>query len=127
MKILVIGGTRNIGYFLVRRLYDQGHHLTLLNRGITRDDLPEDIARLRCDRTDIQQMRRALGDRRFDIAIDMTLYKGEEAEAVVDILGGQVGHYIFISTGQVYLVREGIPRPFKEADSAGPVSTSGNG
>jgi nucleoside-diphosphate-sugar epimerase len=32
-----------------------------------------------------------------------------------------VGHYVVISTGQVYLVREGCPRPAREADYDGPV------
>jgi nucleoside-diphosphate-sugar epimerase len=121
MNILIIGGTRNIGYFLVQRLRDRGHRVTLLNRGITPDTLPQDIARLRCDRTDPQQLRRALGGRGFDAVIDNVLYKGPEAEAIVDILDGQVGHYIALSTGQVYLVREELQRPFKESDYEGPV------
>lgn len=121
MDILIIGGTRNIGYFLAEQLVKQGHRLTLLNRGMSRDDLPDHIARLRCDRTDAQQMRRALKGRQFDVVIDTVLYKGTEAETVIDILNGQVGHYIFISTGQVYLVRTSLQRPYKESDYAGPI------
>lgn len=119
MKILIIGGTRNIGYFLAQRLYDENHHVTILNRGISRDDLPDDIARLRCDRNDRKQLRRALDGREFDLVIDMVLFKGPEAEAVADILKGRVGHYIFISTGQVYLVRKDIERPFSEDEYEG--------
>jgi len=33
----------------------------------------------------------------------------------------RVGRYVFLSTGQVYLVRVGVARPFKEEDYAGPV------
>jgi nucleoside-diphosphate-sugar epimerase len=51
--------------------------------------------------------------------VDNVLYKGHEAETVVDLLAGRVGHYIFLSTGQVYLVREGVERPFKEEDYPG--------
>jgi nucleoside-diphosphate-sugar epimerase len=32
-----------------------------------------------------------------------------------------VGHYVFLSTGQVYLVRIGLARPYKEEDYPGPV------
>jgi nucleoside-diphosphate-sugar epimerase len=39
----------------------------------------------------------------------------------VDLFANRVGRYIFISTGQVYLVRTGVERPFKEEDYAGPV------
>ena len=31
------------------------------------------------------------------------------------MLGGRVGHYVVISTGQVYLVREGRPSPARES------------
>lgn len=119
MNILIIGGTRHIGHFLAERLHREGHRLTLLNRGISRDDLPADIARLRADRTDTQQLRRALSGRTFDAVVDTVLYKGPEAETIVDILDGNTGHYIFLSTGQVYLVREGLQRPFKESDYEG--------
>ncbi|MBC7814298.1 MAG: NAD-dependent epimerase/dehydratase family protein, partial [Burkholderiales bacterium] len=47
-------------------------------------------------------------------------YKGPEAEAIVNLLRDKTGHYLFLSTGQVYLVRDGLQRPFSEADYAGP-------
>ena len=121
MKVLIIGGTRNIGYFLAKRLNAEGHQVTILNRGVSQDNLPETIARLRCDRTDRNQLRRALEGREFDMVVDMVLFKGAEAEAITDILQGRVGHFIFVSTGQVYLVRDGITRPFREEDYAGPL------
>jgi nucleoside-diphosphate-sugar epimerase len=37
------------------------------------------------------------------------------------VLKGQVGHYVFISTGQVYLVREPRPSPARETDYEGTV------
>jgi nucleoside-diphosphate-sugar epimerase len=39
----------------------------------------------------------------------------------VEALGGRVGHYVFISTGQVYLVRQECPRPAQELDYEGPL------
>ncbi len=121
MNILIIGGTRNIGHFLAMRLIEMGHRLTILNRGISRDNLPENVSRLAADRTDINQMRRALSGRQFDVVVDTVIYEGYEAEAIINILDGQIGHYIFISSGQVYLVREGIEQPVKEADYNGPL------
>jgi len=118
-NILIIGGTRNIGYFLAQRLANSDHRLTLLNRGVTPDDLPDHIHRLHSDRTNVQQMRRALHGREFDVVVDMTLYKEHEAETIVELLNDRVGQYVFISTGQVYLLREGIQRPFREEDYAG--------
>jgi nucleoside-diphosphate-sugar epimerase len=119
MNILIIGGTRNVGYLLAQALLQDGHRLSILNRGITRDELPESVERLRADRTEPAELRRALSGRSFDAVIDTTLYKGDEAEVITEILAGNVGHYIFLSSGQVYLVRENIQRPFKEVDYEG--------
>lgn len=119
MNILIIGGTRNIGYFLVHALLQAGHRVTVLNRGLTPDDLPAEVARLHCDRTDTAQLRRALLGRSFDVVVDMVLFNGAEADATVDLLAGRVGHYVFISSGQVYLVREDVERPFSEEDYEG--------
>lgn len=121
MNILIIGGTRQIGHYLTLRLLEEGHHVTLLNRGVSRDDLPESIPRLRCDRTNAKQLRRAIGGRDFDVVIDNVLYTGAEAEHIVNLLDGHVGRYIFTSTGQVYLVREGLERPYSESDYQGEV------
>lgn len=119
MDILIIGGTRNLGNFMVNDFLSRGYHVTVLNRGLTHDELPASIERLRADRTDVSQMTRALRDRTFDVVIDNALYKQPEAEAIITLLNGKVGQYIFLSSGQVYLVREGIERPFFEKDYAG--------
>lgn len=120
-KILIIGGTRNMGYYLAKQLADSGADLTLLNRGITQDDLPRSIHRLHADRTDSKQMRRALLAKRFDVVIDFVMFRQEEAETVINIFRDNVEHYIVISSGQVYLVREDLERPFHEDDYEGPV------
>lgn len=136
MRSLIIGGTRNLGPSIAQALLQQGHEVAVFNRGQTRDDLPEEVERLRGDRTDPAQLKRALGERalgertpgeqarggrEFDLVIDTTLYTGPEAKAIVELFAGRVGRYIFLSTGQVYLVRIGVERPFKEDDYPGPV------
>ncbi|MFN8376909.1 MAG: NAD-dependent epimerase/dehydratase family protein [Anaerolineae bacterium] len=121
MNILVIGGTRNVGHFLVHDLVKAGHRVTIINRGIERDELPTDVIRLRADRTDRPQLEKVLAGHSFDAVVDNVVYKGAEAEDIVDVLAGRVGHYIFLSSGQVYLVREGLDRPFKEENYEGRV------
>jgi nucleoside-diphosphate-sugar epimerase len=121
MRSLIIGGTRNLGPSIVHALLQRGYEVAVFNRGQTRDDLPEEVERLRGDRTDPEQMKRALGGREFDLVIDTTLYTGAEAQAAVELFAESVGRYIFLSTGQVYLVRIGVERPYKEEDYSGPV------
>jgi nucleoside-diphosphate-sugar epimerase len=126
MRSLIIGGTRNLGPSIVHALLQREYEVAVFNRGHTRDDLPEEVERLRGDRTNAEELKRALGERtqagrEFDLVIDTTLYTGAEAEAAVELFKDRVGRYIFLSTGQVYLVRVGAERPYKEDDYAGPV------
>ena len=121
MRSLIIGGTRNLGPAIAHALLQRGDEVAVFNRGQTRDDLPEEVERLRGDRTDPEKMKRVLSGREFDLVVDTTLYTGAEAETAVELFAGSAGRYIFLSTGQVYLVRTGVKRPFKEEDYAGPV------
>ena len=118
-KVLIIGGTRNMGYYLAQKLAATDCDLTLLNRGITPDDLPPGIHRLHADRRDRSQLSRAVLAKRFDVIVDFVMFNGEEAAAAVDIFRDNVDHFILISSGQVYLVRENLARPFREDDYAG--------
>lgn len=119
MNILIIGGTRNVGHFLAQALISGGHRVAVLNRGRTVNELPKTVEHLQADRAERSQLDRALRGRTFDIVVDNALYKGSEAETIVDLMRGRVGRYIFLSSGQVYLVREGAPRPFRESDYEG--------
>lgn len=121
MRALVIGGTRNLGPSMVQALLEHGCFVSVFNRGITPDDLPAEVERIRGDRRDRRQLKATLGSRDFDVVVDTTLYTGAEAKAAVELFPGRIGRYIFLSTGQVYLVRVGVKRPFKEEDYSGPV------
>jgi nucleoside-diphosphate-sugar epimerase len=121
MRSLIIGGTRNLGPSIVHALLQREYEVAVFNRGQTRDDLPEEVERLRGDRTNTEELRRVLTGKEFDLVIDTTLYTGAEAEAMVELFKGRAGRYVFLSTGQVYLVRIGSEKPYKEDDYAGPV------
>ena len=80
---------------------------------------PNSVERLHGDRTDPAQLVKALHGRSFDAVVDNALYKGAEVEPIVRLFNHEIGRYLFLSTGQVYLVREGAPRPFTEGDYDG--------
>lgn len=121
MRVLVIGGTRNLGHDLVLRLLAEGHQVSILNRGRTPDSLPQGLERLRADRSHAAELRSAIGSREWDAVVDLALYNGPEARDAVALFSGRTGHYVFVSTGQVYLVLDRAPRPSREEDYAGPV------
>jgi nucleoside-diphosphate-sugar epimerase len=116
----VVGGTRFVGYQLTWRLLAAGCQVTLFNRGQRGDPFLARVERLRGDRT-TGDFARLLAGREFDAAVDFTAYRAEHTRQAVDVLGGgRVGHYVMISTGQVYLVRDSCPRPAQESDYDGP-------
>lgn len=121
MRILVIGGTRNLGPGLVAAALDGGHDVTVLNRGVTPDDLPTAVERLRADRRIPAELAAAVGERGWDAVVDFACYDGAEAATAADLFDRRTDHYVFISSGQVYLVRDGVRKPFAETDYAGPL------
>ena len=86
--MLIIGGTRYMGRFLAARLVARGDRVTLFNRGTRPDPFGDRVERL-------------LGWRTFDAVVDMIGYVSRDVERAIDIFAGRVGHYLFVSTGQV--------------------------
>ncbi len=124
VKILVIGGNRFMGRSLVWRLLFAGHQVTLVNRGRLADPFGARVTRLVADRSSDafdQALSEGSTAASFDRVIDFAAFTGAEIERAARVLGGRVGHYVMISTGQVYLVREGCPTPAREGDYDGPV------
>lgn len=120
MRVLLVGGTRFLGHELAWRLLAAGHELTLFNRGTLADGFGARVERLRGDRT-TDDFARLLRGRGFDAVVDFVAYEGRDGRQAVEVLSGRVGHYVAISTGQVYLVRQGCPTPAREQDYDGPL------
>lgn len=121
MKILIIGGTRFFGYHIARRLLEEGHEITLFNRGQTPDDLGEKVSHIRGDRYDSQAFFEKLRGKRFDAVVDMLAFKAEDSRSALRALRGNVGHFIHISTASVYIVTRDFPCPILEEDFGRPL------
>jgi len=105
MNILIIGGTLFLGRVVVEQALAGGHTITLCNRGQTRPGLFADegaVESLTADRDDDDQLRAVLGGRSFDAVIDTSAYFPRQVRSVVDVLGGDIGHYTFVSSSSVY-------------------------
>jgi nucleoside-diphosphate-sugar epimerase len=114
--VLVIGGTRFVGRLLVARLIAHGDRVTLFNRGTHENPFGDRVEHVRGDRaTDLSK----LGQRRFDGVVDFAAYNAPDVQGAIDTL--DTDQYVFISTGSVYMVREGLTPPFREEDFDGPL------
>jgi nucleoside-diphosphate-sugar epimerase len=121
VKVLVIGGNRFVGRDLVWRFLAAGYEVATFNRGRLADPFGTRIERLVGDRT-TRDFERLLGGREYDAVVDFASFEEADTRRTAVLFQGRVGHYVMVSTGQVYLVRE--PRPpgaAREADYDGPV------
>jgi nucleoside-diphosphate-sugar epimerase len=116
VKVLVVGGTRFLGYHLVRRLLRDGQEVTLFNRGLTPDDFGSSVKRLRGDRQDAADFHGALKQKSFEAVVDLIAYREEDSRSAVETLQGRTGHYILISSAAVYIVTKDYPNPVSEED-----------
>ena len=106
MKALVLGGSVFVGRRLVEVLAADGHDVTVLNRGQTPSVLPDGVKRLVADRTDVASMRAALGgtdwDALFDVSGFVMVAGGSDISALLDLIDGHVGHYVYVSSIMAY-------------------------
>ena len=119
MNVLIIGGTRYMGRITVQRLLEQGDRLTVFSRGSTKPDWWDEVAHVQGDRNDYEDFRKKLKGMSFDAVIDTQAYRREDVESAVETLKGNVGRYLFVSTGSVYLDGKldfSTHCPFKETD-----------
>ena len=85
MRVLVLGGSRFVGAWLVDELVNAGHQVTVFNRGQTPAILPAEVERLYGDRQDHSQVREVLEGREYDVIYDVSGYTLPETSVMVDI------------------------------------------
>ena len=102
MRVLVLGGTRFVGKRLVHLLADQGHDVTVGSRGRTIASFPNNVQRLKLDRSSKDSMSTALQKSQWDIVYDQICFSADDASSAVEILAGKTARYILCSSAAVY-------------------------
>ncbi len=98
MKILVIGGSYFYGRVFVMEAAKE-HRLTLLNRG-TYSMQEFGVEEIRGDRHDEDALIQCMED--YDAVVDFCAYEAGDVSQIVRSLPGRIGHYLLISTVDVY-------------------------
>ena len=114
MRVLVLGGTRFVGRAIVAALLGGGHDVTLFNRG-TDTDLFAGVPRILGDRGNPEAMAQIAGD--WDAVVDVSAYHPADVRTLLDAVGDDVRHHVFVSTVSVYDDKELT----RGADESGPV------
>jgi nucleoside-diphosphate-sugar epimerase len=101
MRLLVLGGTRFVGWTVVMAGLGLGWDVTAFNRGLSGPDAPG-VRVLRGDRTQTVDVARLAGAGPWDVVVDTSGYVPREVLAVCERLEPVTGHYVFMSTVSVY-------------------------
>lgn len=114
MKILLIGGTRFIGRHVISQLLQEGHQITLFNRGKTPNPFEGAVKVIKGDRKISGELALLTKGQSFEAVIDMIAYNGTDTEECIKAFAGRINHFIMISTRSVY--RQPIKSPIHEGD-----------
>jgi 2'-hydroxyisoflavone reductase len=98
MRLLVLGGTKNLGRHVIEAALAAGHEVTLFNRGRTNPGLFPEAEHLVGERSDPV----ALATGEWDAVIDMSGFLVRDIRRGLELLRDRVGHYTFMSTIGVY-------------------------
>ena len=103
MKVLLIGGTGLISTSISRQLLEQGHEVTLYNRGQSQNRLPEGFAykTIQGDRKDFAALENTFGGRDapiYDIVVDMVAFHPDDTNSALRAFSGRCGQFLHCST-----------------------------
>ena len=116
MNVLAIGGTGFIGQFVIPRLQQAGHGVTVFHRGGTR--APAGAREIIGDRRELSQHRPAFAGEKFDLVIDFVLCSERSGRQFVDTFRGIAGRAVVLSSMDVYramgVLRKTEPGPLQE-------------
>jgi 2'-hydroxyisoflavone reductase len=99
MKLLILGGTKFLGRYLVEEALARGHEVTLFNRGQLNPELFPEVEKLRGDRDGGLD---ALRGGRWDAVIDPSGYSPRVVRDSARLLSDAAEHYTFVSSQSAY-------------------------
>ncbi|MBU2493495.1 MAG: NAD-dependent epimerase/dehydratase family protein [Bacteroidetes bacterium] len=120
MKILVIGGTGFISSYVVEMLLNEGHEVTIFNRGKTenRSAQNNNLKFINADRHNKSKMIEA-ASYNFDVVYDFAAFTEDESALMAEVFYGKTKRFIHTSTVSVYMVSKEFQCPITEDQDKG--------
>lgn len=107
MRLLVLGGTVFLSRAVAAEGVRRGHEVVCAARGSS-GSVPDGAALVRVDRDGGEAALEPLAGERFDAVVDVATMDPEWVRAALKALGGNAGHWTFVSSMSVY-ADHGIP------------------
>ncbi|MFT4676988.1 MAG: nucleoside-diphosphate-sugar epimerase [Patiriisocius sp.] len=100
-RTLYIGGTGEISHACVAASVQQGHEVSVFNRGSKTSSLPESVELLQGDLRSATPYA-VLQDRKFDVVCQFLAFDTAAVKRDIETFRGRCKQYIFISTASAY-------------------------
>ena len=102
-EALFIGGTGTISMAITRSLAkNEGWHLTLLNRGNRKADIPDGVDVINVDINDEEAATKVLEGKNFDTVCDFIGFVPSQLERDYRLFKGKVKQFMYISSASAY-------------------------
>lgn len=102
-EALFIGGTGTISMAITRSLAkNEGWHLTLLNRGNRKVDIPDGVDVINVDINDEEAAAKVLDGKSFDTVCDFIGFVPSQLERDYRLFKGKVKQFMYISSASAY-------------------------
>jgi nucleoside-diphosphate-sugar epimerase len=102
MNILIIGGTRFLGPYVVKQLTECGHLVTIFHRGHTNTELPDGVIEMIGDRTQIADFTSEFKKAEPEVVIDMFPYAEKDAIDLSKVFQTIAKRIVALSSADVY-------------------------
>ena len=102
MKILIVGGTGTISYYVVKACIKEDMEVHVLNRGNHPDRMQTGANYIKGDINNNSQMRLILKNEYYDAVIQFVGFSVKDVKRDMDLFKGKTNQYIFISSASVY-------------------------
>lgn len=118
MRVLIIGGTRRCGPYLVEQLIDSGHSVACFHRGQHNVTFSERAEEILGDRRDVLGFKDRMKTVKVDAVVDMMAGDDGDVDLLAEIFAGRIKRYVCISSYEVY---EAFEAAWSRAFSSQPV------
>lgn len=101
MKVLIIGGTRFIGPYVITQLIKHGHKVAIFNRNLSNSEI-SNVMQITGDRNQIENFQEEFRKFQPDVVVDMIPFSEDEAKRTLAVFEGIVERIVAISSADVY-------------------------
>lgn len=102
MKILIIGGTRRCGPYLVEELLDRGHEVICYHRGQNNVAFSSRAKQMLGDRRDREAFKKQMSGLNVEAVVDMIAVNEADVATVSEVFRNRIRRYLCISSYDVY-------------------------